>query len=276
MSAPTVDLWSLDQLEGLAEVLTEEERGNLQRRFPRLTLVDAVAVLTQRRHATDVRPYVAWLRDGRRVRHGEHGIVLPQRVPGVPRARVFDVDQTDPEPSPAPAAGTGPGAGATTREAYPVTQPSSPASSGMSGPLGLATCSYSEFRSDMGVPIRFTAGYPRFLKLDYRIAGHAKLVTPTRATLALGADKGAYTVAYLRQLEEAGIDAIRDEIRRITDGRGRAVLLCFERLNETDRTTRQPKWCHRTIFANWVMRQAGEDVPELGAVPHGHAPASLF
>lgn len=144
--------------------------------------------------------------------------------------------------------------------------------------MALATCSYTEFRPEMGTPVRFTAGYPRWLKLDYKIAGWARLPSPTREILSLVPEgRDVYTAAYRRHLDVHGVDAIRAELVRLVPDGGRIVLLCFERLDEVDKKTRQSKWCHRTTFARWYEALTGEDVPELGAT-HATAvsPPTLF
>ena len=123
--------------------------------------------------------------------------------------------------------------------------------------LRLATCSYSEFRPTIRVPVRFTAGHPRW-RLPYELAGKAPLITPTRAMLAMSDEE--YVVAYRKQLDDAGVDAIADELVRFRYEDGPVVLLCFENLSKPD------LWCHRTLFAAWWQEQTGDEVPELGAV----------
>jgi hypothetical protein len=235
-------------------------------RLPKLSAADREVVLADRPDATDVRPYVAWLREGRRVRHGEKGIALPPASDGRRRAHVFDIDQTDPDPN-APAALLPPA-----RTTWPATSTTSNEGDGMPK---IATCSYSEFQPTMGVPVRFTVGHPRW-KLGYQLAGHAKLITPTRAMLSLPLD--AYTLSYRRVLDAAGVDAIRNELATIAGPAGRVVLLCYERLNERDKATNEPKWCHRSIFSRWIEERTGEQVPELGAHPHTttNPPSALF
>lgn len=135
--------------------------------------------------------------------------------------------------------------------------------------LKLATCTYQEFTPAMGIPIRTTVGHPRF-KLSYQLAGHARLITPTRPMLGLPED--AYTLTYRRHLDAAGVDRILAELAAIaaTGEPGRTlVLLCFDRLNV------EGNWCHRTFFATWFQEKTGQDVPELGARPCPASP-TLF
>lgn len=131
-------------------------------------------------------------------------------------------------------------------------------------PLDVATCSFTEYRPGMGVPVRHTVWHPRW-KLPYTLAGQARLVTPTRDMLSLPFD--VYRTAYRRHLNRAGFTAIRDELAGFAPAGERVVLLCFERLHETDKATGHPKWCHRRMLAVWLEQQTGRPVPELGACP---------
>lgn len=142
--------------------------------------------------------------------------------------------------------------------------------------MRLATCSYTEFRPEMGVPVRSTVSSPRW-KLPYTIAGHAKLITPTRPMLKMEPD--AYTLSYLRILNGNGIDLIRTELAALAveGGSDRVVLLCYERLNEREKDG-TAKFCHRSLFAQWYQAQTGEEVPELGKLPdsgHAHTPVTM-
>lgn len=132
--------------------------------------------------------------------------------------------------------------------------------------LQLATCSYKEFRPDMGRAVRITYGRPRWA-LAYPLVGHARLLTPTGPMLKMPLD--AYTLAFHRMLNAAGVDAIRAELAAFAAGQDKPlVLLCFERLDQPG------EGCHRTDFAAWWREQTGEIVPELGAhaPARGHAP----
>ncbi|WP_439082099.1 hypothetical protein [Streptomyces sp. WL006] len=141
-------------------------------------------------------------------------------------------------------------------------------------PIRLATCTYQEFTPDMGTPVRTTAGYPR-LSLPYKLAAHAKIVTPAWA-LVQQAKKGlaedAYEFQYRRQLNEAGIDRIREVMTAIAgayDLESPVVLLCFDKLAVPG------NWCHRTHFGRWYCEQTGDEVPELGGKPK-EIPPTLF
>lgn len=128
--------------------------------------------------------------------------------------------------------------------------------------LDLFTCSYTEMRPEMGVPVRFTVGAPRF-RLRYDLEHVFRGGTPTRQMLRL--PKPQYREAYIGLLESRGIGAIVDELlgiaRQANDHR--LVLLCFENLGK------EGLWCHRTMFGEWWEALTGDPVRELGA----HGPA---
>ncbi|MER6559743.1 hypothetical protein ABT300_18815 [Streptomyces sp. NPDC001027] len=129
--------------------------------------------------------------------------------------------------------------------------------------MDLATCTYQEFTPPMGAPIRTTAGHPRF-PLAYELAGHARLITPTRELLAQNLPKDAYEFSYRRLLNGQGIHRIHAELAGLAarTGAARLVLLCFDRY---DRLKPPNDWCHREFFAKWWLEQTGEEIPELGA-----------
>ncbi|MEU9887977.1 hypothetical protein [Sphaerisporangium sp. NPDC051011] len=138
--------------------------------------------------------------------------------------------------------------------------------------MNLATCTYQEFGPDMGTPVRTTVGAPSRLKLDYKLAGHAQLITPTRPMLGLS--KAAYELAYLRLLSSSGAERILAELTAIHTAAGGTaaplVLLCFDQLNKSG------SWCHRTMFATWWLQTTGQEVPELGAKPDAGLDLTLF
>lgn len=139
--------------------------------------------------------------------------------------------------------------------------------------MELATCTYQEFTPGMGAPIRTTAGHPRF-PLGYELAGHARLVTPTRELLTQNLPKDAYEFSYRRILNGYGIDRIYSELAGLAarNGGARLVLLCFDRF---DRLKPAEAWCHRRMLATWWLEQTGEEIPELGSQPTT-PPPSLF
>jgi hypothetical protein len=127
----------------------------------------------------------------------------------------------------------------------------------------LYTSRYQRFRPGQGLPVRTTAGFPRF-RLGFELAGHARLVTPTWAMVNLG-DEEVYRQRYVAMLDGRGLDAIEEELKEIAHAArdDRLVLLCFCDLSKPD------GWCHRRMFAAWWERETrGEEVLELAEQPH--------
>ena len=131
----------------------------------------------------------------------------------------------------------------------------------MDGIPQLATCSYGEYRRDMGTAVRITLGVPRWISLpDPRYSRYAKW--PYIAELAprrdyFKAPEAVFDAKYLGQLERLAAD-IERKLTWIEPEHGRLVLLCFER------NVQGPHDCHRRLFADWWTARTGEDVPELG------------
>lgn len=121
----------------------------------------------------------------------------------------------------------------------------------------LFTLNYPRFRPEMGVPVRTSNGYPRFVK--YRIDYAVKEVMPDRATIKM-TDREEFTRLYRTKLNNAGLDVIASRFRAIAAATGdeRLVLLCYENLEQAG------NWCHRNIFAAWWQDMTGEQVRELG------------
>lgn len=135
-----------------------------------------------------------------------------------------------------------------------------------------ATCSFQEFRPEMGIPVRSSRGYPRF-RLRYPLV-HAMPATFPEARWLRGVDKPTFDELYHAKIRAVGVDALRREADRIRHEEAQAlgddralekpiVLLCFERWNQK----KDPGWCHRHSFQAAWSDLAGEDVPELGALP---------
>jgi len=105
--------------------------------------------------------------------------------------------------------------------------------------------------------VRISVGNPRW-HLPYPLAGACRLLMPTRDMLELDYDE--YRLLYRGILEEHGVTAIREDLRRISEEAKNPglVLLCFESLRKPD------QWCHRTIFAEWWTEKTREAVIELG------------
>lgn len=129
--------------------------------------------------------------------------------------------------------------------------------------LEVATCSYSEFRPEMGYPIRTSRGAPKWFTHPYMSWENA---FPTYAMLKLPFEQ--YQPRYLQLLEKHGpekllgdLQFMSEEYARVNGGEVRPlVLLCYEKLSKGPDT-----WCHRTQLADWLTRRCGLHIEELGA-----------
>ena len=128
----------------------------------------------------------------------------------------------------------------------------------------VATCSYSEFRPDMGLPVRISLGYPQF-PLRYEISKTAKLWELTPRKDYLRAPLAVYNEKFHAQLERYGPQLIEDKFLWLKQehGASRVVLLCFEKLSNP----KNVEGCHRRDFAAWWLEKTGEVIPELGSMP---------
>lgn len=132
----------------------------------------------------------------------------------------------------------------------------------------LATCSYSEFRPDMGLGVRISLGTPRWIKRAEPWP-YVPELAPGRSYLNV-ADESVFLDRYLTQMRSNGVAAIRarfDHLAGQHDAQ-RLVLLCFEKLSTG-------KTCHRRYFASWWHTETGQQVPELGEQPT-HEQLTLF
>ncbi len=138
-----------------------------------------------------------------------------------------------------------------------------------------ATCSYQEFRPDMGTPVRSSIGFPRW-QLKYPLT-HAMPSTFPNRTWLRGVAKPRFDELYAAKMDGVGIDALREQAERIRWDEAHAlrddrlkerpvVLLCFERWNTKKHDPEL--WCHRHSLAAWLRANGETEVPELGALPH--------
>lgn len=119
----------------------------------------------------------------------------------------------------------------------------------------LATCSYAEYRPDMGVPVRISLGRPKFMSIP------SNAVCPELQPRGwyFHASDDDFLAAYDAQLSRYGTERLQDRFDAIAAEFGQPlVLLCFESLASGE-------WCHRTHFRQFWLRQTGQDIPELGA-----------
>lgn len=124
---------------------------------------------------------------------------------------------------------------------------------------GLRTCSYSEYRPDMGTPVRISLGRPRFWSGTLAVGAFVRELAPKGWYLR--SPEPEYVKAYGEQLARYGVEVIQGRFDAIAAEHGEPlVLLCFENLASGS-------WCHRTLFRAFWLGQTGQDVPELGQEP---------
>lgn len=100
------------------------------------------------------------------------------------------------------------------------------------------------------MPVRTSVGLPRFWP-GVHLLPVARLITPYKLRSLEGE---AFTTAYLSRLAETGIEAIRAELEDIHALYCKPlVLLCYEK---------DPKDCHRSMFAQFWQEQTGEVINE--------------
>lgn len=126
--------------------------------------------------------------------------------------------------------------------------------------LSIATCTYSEFRPEMGIPIRSTVGRVKWF--SYFPYGTWQNITPEPWMLNMSYDR--FREKYRQKLDRIGFDTLLGDAQALQAELGddwefpeQLVVLCFDNL------AKPGTWCHRTMFAEW-MGENGMAVRELG------------
>jgi len=93
----------------------------------------------------------------------------------------------------------------------------------------LATCSYAEFRPEMGIPVRISLGRPRWWSGTLAVGALVTEITPRGWYLRR--PEPEYVEAYGEQLARYGVEVIQTQFDAIDAEHGEPlVLLCFETL----------------------------------------------
>lgn len=136
--------------------------------------------------------------------------------------------------------------------------------------IEIATCSFGEYRPEMGMPVRCSVGAPKWFQHPHACWSN---VYPERHWLHLPYDR--YLPRYLAKLDEHGPKVLKADLAAMAKTfRARnggpvpktAVLLCYEKLSKP-MPGGETNWCHRTMLANWLIDNLNVPVVELGAVP---------
>jgi hypothetical protein len=128
--------------------------------------------------------------------------------------------------------------------------------------LQVVTCSYSEFRPDMGQPVRISLGAPRWWKEPIPSWSALWSLTPRRDYLY--ASDEVYIEKYTAQLERHGVPEIVGDFERIAERaqKDTLVLMCWRSRMEGGVTGRCSRsgGCRRrgNCCRNWgVARSRG-------------------
>ena len=110
-----------------------------------------------------------------------------------------------------------------------------------------------ELRTGKYTAVRISVGAPKW-PLGYALAGSIEELMPY-GLLSIE-DKELYQRRYIERLDRFGIDVIQRRIDSFGFDKP-VVLLCYEDVRDPS------QWCHRTMFAQWLLHQTGEAADEL-------------
>ena len=130
----------------------------------------------------------------------------------------------------------------------------------------LATCSYSQFKPEMGLPVRASLGGPRWWKKPIPREQTVFEIAPGRQYFKEPDDE-VFHAKFRAQLDRIGVEHLIDRFNDVGFSAGCAigdtlVAMCFEKLMTWDDLR-----CHRSMFRIWWLEQTGEQIPELGLPP---------
>lgn len=132
----------------------------------------------------------------------------------------------------------------------------------------LFTAAYSRFESSMGVGVRTSRGWPRG-RSKVEIPESIDELMPSKDLLgdiqAGRIDWVAYTVRYLAQMTALDPVMLARRFTSIAEvhGRSELVLLCM---------CKDPRECHRGLFATHWLRTQGEPVGEVAVGQRSSTP----
>ncbi len=134
--------------------------------------------------------------------------------------------------------------------------------------IEIATCSYGEFKQELGVPVRASVGFPKWFPDQVGMFAWEN-VFPKFYWKQLPFDE--FRRRYLAMLDGHGAEKLQGDITWMAEQYAkthdgdlpeRLVLLCFEKLSKGP-----DNWCHRTMLADYLERNLSLNVVELGSLP---------
>ena len=124
-------------------------------------------------------------------------------------------------------------------------------------PYKLYTCAYRAFDPEMGLPIQTSNGRPKY-PLAYSLTWKIPEIMPNWNLVKQYGRLGpqGFNDAYMRDLDKVGAESFHQLFGQLAakTGKSNLVIMCFEK-HVAD--------CHRGAFAEWWLRETGEEVPEL-------------
>lgn len=112
-----------------------------------------------------------------------------------------------------------------------------------------------ELRTGEYTAVRISLGMPRW-PLGYELAGEIKDLMPVGMKNIMDIEK--FRPLYYRRLDGFGFARIEAQIQKFLAYGKPVALLCYEDIRKGPHN-----WCHRTIFADWWLKETDERIVEL-------------
>ena len=112
-----------------------------------------------------------------------------------------------------------------------------------------------ELKSGKYTAVRISLGTPKW-PIGYNLDAEMKDLMPF-GLLNKFEQYEDFERAYFDRLNQKGVQRILAQLQRFERIGKDVVLLCYEDIRKPD------DWCHRRTFADWWMKQTGEEIPEL-------------
>lgn len=112
-----------------------------------------------------------------------------------------------------------------------------------------------ELKSGKYTTVRISLGTPKW-PIGYNLDAEMKDLMPF-GLLNKFEQYEDFERAYFDRLNQKGVQRILAQLQRFERIGKDVVLLCYEDIRKPD------DWCHRRTFADWWMKQTGEEIPEL-------------
>lgn len=112
-----------------------------------------------------------------------------------------------------------------------------------------------ELRTKKYTAVRISLGTPKW-DVGYDLNGELADLMPF-GLLNKFEEYKDFEKAYFSRLDAKGVKRILNQLYHFENYGKDVVLLCYEDIRKED------EWCHRRTFADWWMKNTGEEIPEL-------------